>query len=155
MNLLRQKFSEVLRTLLPVVALVLLLSLTLVQVNIEVIARFLVGSLLLLTGLTVFLLGVDLAMNPIGEHMAMEMAISRTALKILLFSFLLGFLVTVAEPDLLILGKQVQNASGGSINANVMVYAVSAGVGLLISLGSVRLLSAKIPTPCSWAWHIC
>lgn len=147
MNLLRRKFGEVLRTLLPVVALVLLLSLTLVQVNIEVIARFLVGSLLLLTGLSVFLLGVDLAMNPIGEHMAVEMATSKTALKILLFSFLLGFLVTVAEPDLMILGGQVESASGGRINANTMVYAVSAGVGLLISLGSVRLLSAKISYP--------
>ena len=58
-------------------------------------------------------------------------------------AFLLGFLVSVAEPDLLILGKQVQDASGGGINAHTMVYLVSAGVGMLIMFGTFRLLRSR------------
>lgn len=144
MSLLRQKINESSRSLLPVVALVLLASFTLVSVRSDTIFRFLLGSFLLLIGLSLFLLGVDLAMYPIGEHMADEVATSKTAWKMAALSFLLGFLVTVAEPDLMILGKQVEAASGGTLGAKALVYIVSAGVGLLIFLGVFRLLSGKM-----------
>lgn len=144
MNLFRQKMNEVTRSLLPVIVLVLILSLTLVKTETEVIVRFLIGGALLLVGLAVFLLGVDLAMNPIGERMAEELATSKTAWKMGVFSFLLGFLITVAEPDLLILGEEVQKASGGVIGAGFMVYMVSTGVGILIALGTFRLLSGRM-----------
>ena len=143
MSLLKQKFGEVLRSLLPVMALVLLLAFTAVQPDATVIWRFLIGSVLLLLGLAIFLLGVDLGMNPIGDHMAVEVATSRSKMKIAFIAFLLGFLVTVAEPDLLILGYQVQEASGGAIGAVTMVYLVSAGVGMLIMFGTFRLLASR------------
>lgn len=143
MSLLRQKIEEVSRSLLPVIALVLVLAFTLVKPDSDVIIRFLIGSLLLLVGLGIFLLGVDLAMNPIGEHMATATATSKTAFGVAALSFLMGFLVTVAEPDLLILGEQVESASGGTIGAQTMVYMVSAGVGVLIMLGTFRLLRGR------------
>lgn len=140
MNLLAEKTKDVTRTLLPVVILVLLLCFTLVDVESNVFTRFLVGSVMLLIGLSIFLWGVDLAMNPIGEHMSREIATSRTFLKIAILSFLLGFLITVAEPDMLVLGSQIEAASGGVMSASVIVYMVSIGVGVLISLGVFRLL---------------
>lgn len=140
MSLLAEKTKEVTRTLLPVVILVLLLCLTVVDVEVNVFTRFLVGSIMLLIGLSVFLWGVDLSMNPIGEHMSREVATSRTPLKIAFLSFLLGFLITVAEPDLLVLGSQIEAASGGALSASVIVYMVSIGVGALIALGVFRLL---------------
>jgi hypothetical protein len=108
------------------------------------IIRFLVGSALLLVGLSIFLVGIDLAMNPIGDHMATEVATSKSGIKLAILSFLMGFLVTVAEPDLLILGEQVEAASGGAIGAQLMVYLVSVGVGILIMLGTFRLLGGKM-----------
>ncbi len=143
MSILREKVKEVSSSLLPIVALILILSFTLVKPDTDVIWRFLIGSALLLIGLGVFLMGVDLAMNPIGDHMATEVATSKTGLVVAVLSFLLGFLITVAEPDLLILGNQVQAASGGTINASFMVYMVSIGVGVLISLGTFRLLRGR------------
>lgn len=143
MSRLKHKFSEVSRSLLPVMALVLLLAFTLVKPDMDVIWRFLLGSALLLVGLAIFLLGVDLGMNPIGDHMAMEVATSKSRFKVAIIAFLLGFLVTVAEPDLLILGYQVQDASGGKIGAQFMVYMVSIGVGMLIMLGTFRLLRGR------------
>jgi hypothetical protein len=140
LNLLAEKTKDVTRTLLPVVILVLLLCFTLVDVESNVFTRFLVGSVMLLIGLSIFLWGVDLAMNPIGEHMSREIATSRTFLKIAILSFLLGFLITVAEPDMLVLGSQIEAASGGVMSASVIVYMVSIGVGVLISLGVFRLL---------------
>ncbi|NLX64749.1 MAG: DUF1538 domain-containing protein [Clostridiaceae bacterium] len=143
MSLLFEKTKEVLRTLLPVVILVLLLCLTIVDVETDVLIRFLVDSFLLLIGLSVFLYGVDLSMNPIGEYMSQEVATSKTPIKIAILSFLLGFLITVAEPDLLILGHQIQEASGNTLSSSIIVYMVSIGVGVLISLSVFRLLRDK------------
>lgn len=143
MSLLYEKLKEVAKTLLPVFILVLIICFTIVDVNSDLILRFIVGSVLLLIGLTIFLWGVDLSMNPIGEHMSREVATSRSLNKIAILSFLLGFLVTVAEPDLLILGNQIEGASGGDLVSQLIVYMVSIGVGVMISLGVFRLLKDK------------
>lgn len=140
MSLLIDKFKEVARTLLPVVILVLVLCFTVVDVGADVIVRFIVGSVMLLIGLSIFLWGVDLSMNPIGEYMSKEVATSKSLIRIAILSFFLGFLVSVAEPDLLILGSQVEGASGGTMGAMIIVYMVSIGVGILISLAVLRLL---------------
>jgi hypothetical protein len=143
MSLVFEKAKEVTRTLLPVVILVLALCFTIVDVETDVIVRFIVGSVMLLTGLSIFLWGVDLAMNPVGENMSREVATSRSFYKIAILSFFLGFLITVAEPDLLVLGSQVEAASGGTMSATLIVYIISIGVGVMISLGVFRLLRDK------------
>ncbi len=140
MNLLFEKAKEVTQTLLPVAILVLFLSFTIVDVGTNIIIRFIAGSFMLLIGLSIFLWGVDLSMNAIGKHMSQEVATSRSALKIAVLSFFLGFLITVAEPDLLILGSQVESASGNTLSSTLIVYMVSIGVGVLISFGVFRLL---------------
>ena len=143
MSLLMDKIKEVTKTLVPVVVLVLIICFTIVDVGSDVLVRFLVGSVLLLIGLTIFLWGIDLAMNPIGEYMSREVATSKSPIKIAVLSFLLGFLITVAEPDLLILGNQVEEASGGTLSAFLIVYMVSIGVGILVTLGIFNLLRDK------------
>lgn len=143
MSLLLDKTKEVTKTLMPVVVLVLVICFTIIDVEMDLILRFIVGSVLVLIGLTIFLWGIDLAMNPIGEHMSKEVATSRSFLKIAILSFFLGFLITVAEPDLLILGNQVEDASGGTLGSSIIVYMVSIGVGVMISLGVFRLLRDK------------
>ncbi|HHX92299.1 MAG TPA: DUF1538 domain-containing protein [Clostridiales bacterium] len=128
------------RTLLPVMVLVLVLCFTIVDAGTDLIVRFLAGSLMLLIGLSIFLRGIDMAMAPIGEHMSWEVATSRSPIKIAILSFLLGFLINVAEPDLLILGSQIERASGGTMNSFIIVYMVSVGVGIMVSFGVFRLL---------------
>ncbi len=140
MSLFIDKMKEVSKTLIPVVILVLVLSMTIVKVPTDIIVRFLIGSFLLLIGLTVFLWGVEIAMDPIGNHMSKEVATSTKLFKIAFLSFLLGFLITVAEPDLLILGNQIRDASGGTMSSTMIVYMVSLGVGIMVSLGVFRLL---------------
>ncbi len=143
MSLILEKIKEVGRTLLPVVFLVLVLCFTIVDVQSDVIVRFLIGSVTLLIGLAIFLWGVDLAMNPIGEYMSQEIATSRSIYKIGMLSFLLGFIITIAEPDLLVLGDQVETASGGTMSAMLIVYVISIGVGVMIALGVFRILRGK------------
>ncbi|OQB20495.1 MAG: hypothetical protein BWY11_02335 [Firmicutes bacterium ADurb.Bin182] len=138
-----EKIKEVARTLLPVTILVMVLCFTIIDAEADIIIRFIVGSVMLLIGLSVFLWGVDLAMKPIGEQMSLEVAYSKSPFKIAVLGFLLGFLITVAEPDLLILGMQLEQASGGALNASAIVYLVSTGVGVMVSLGVFKLLQDK------------
>lgn len=143
MNALQSKVKEVGQSLLPIVGLVLLLIFGLVPVDLPIIIRFLLGAALLFLGLSIFLWGIDQSMNPIGHHMAGEVATSKRLSKAVLIAFLMGFLVTVAEPDLLILGGEVEHASGGQIGARYMVLMVSLGVGILIALAALRTLLSK------------
>lgn len=143
MNALQAKLKEVSQSLLPVVIYVILMTLIFVPVEQAVILRFLLGAALLFLGLAVFLWGVDQSMEPIGVHMAQVVAHSGKLIFALLFAFLLGFLITIAEPDLLILGGQIQDASGGALQARFLVIIISAGVGLMIALGALRILFSK------------
>ncbi len=102
---------------------------------------FFVGLILVFLGLSVFLWGVDQSMEPIGYHMANEIATSKGLWKTIILGFALGFLVTIAEPDILILADQVETASGGSLKSGFLVMIISVGVGVLISLASLRILT--------------
>lgn len=143
MNHIFEKIKEVFSTLFPVLLLVIVLTATIAHVAPEVNIRFYIGSVMLLVGLSIFLYGVDLSMTPIGNYMSMEVATSKSPFKIGFLGFLLGFLITVAEPDLLILGSQIETASGGVLPALLIVYVVSFGVGLLVALGVFRVLLNK------------
>lgn len=143
MNLLQQKVKEVGQSLIPIVILVLLILFGIVDVSYGVLLRFLMGGVFLFLGLSIFLWGVDQCMNPIGYHMASEIATSKKLSKALILAFVLGFLINIAEPDLIILGSQVQLASGGQIAGQSMVALVSIGVAFMVSLGSVQILMSR------------
>lgn len=140
MSALHSKVKEVGQSLLPVVVLVVILALAFIRVDFPVVRRFLIGSFLIFVGLSVFLWGVDQCMNPIGHYMASEVATSKGLFKAIALSFVLGFLITVAEPDLMILGEEVRSASGGSIGSRFLVVMVSIGVGFMIAFGALRIL---------------
>lgn len=142
MELLTDKLKEVLASVLPIVVIVLILSFFFVDVSPDMMLRFIIGAILLILGLTIFLFGVDVGMAPIGEHMGVLVAESTTRRMVALFSFILGFSVTVAEPDLLILGQQVSDAFGGTISTYLIVFLVSIGVGIMIAYGVVRILAS-------------
>ena len=144
MNLIKEKFKEVIASVLPMVVLITILYFIFVDFNQTVFVLFIIGSFLLIVGLAIFLVGIDLAMGIIGEYFALETAKSKTTLGFLIMAFLIGFIVTVAEPDLHILSIQLELSSGGVIGAIRFVLAVSFGVGILIAAASlVRVRGAS------------
>lgn len=144
MNLIKEKFKEVIASVLPMVVLISILYFLFVDFNQNVFTLFLIGSVLLIVGLAIFLVGIDLAMGIIGEYFALETAKSKRVTSFLFLAFLIGFIVTVAEPDLHILSIQLEMSSGGVIDAIRFVLAVSFGVGVLIAAASlVRVRGAS------------
>lgn len=136
---LKEKIFESLASVLPITAIVLILSITIAPVAAGTLVLFLFGALLLVFGMGVFTLGADLAMTPMGEGMGIEMSKSRQAVWPVLIGFVFGAIITMAEPDLQVLAQQVP-----AIPNTVIVLAVAGGVGLFMMLAIARMFY-KIP----------
>lgn len=132
---LREKLDEALSAVLPIIAIVLALSLTIAPVTSGVLLVFLLGGVLLIAGMMFFTLGAELAMQPMGEHVGGYITKTRSLWIILPTGFLLGALITVSEPDLQVLAEQVQ-----SVPSNVLIFSVAGGIGLFLTLALLRML---------------
>ena len=134
---LKYKLWEALLSVLPVAALVLAVSFTpLAPLTWTERAVFAVSSLLLVVGIGLFNVGADIAMTPMGRYMGEGLTKSRRLLVLLLVSFLLGVLITVAEPDLSVLAGQV----GAVISPTLLIICVGVGVGLFLMLAVIRMI---------------
>lgn len=143
MNLLLQKFKEVLSSVLPISVLVLILNFTLVPIETDMLIRFIIGSVLVIIGLGIFLLGADIGITSIGSLMGEEAAKTNRAHSVAILGLILGFFITIAEPDLQILANEVSSASGGTIPASLILVVVSLGVGIMVAIGLLRILYEK------------
>ncbi len=131
---------EVLQATLPIVVVVSLILLFFLQAPMSLFWQFISGALLVITGLFLFLVGVRVALLPIGEMIGSEL-VSRASLFILLVAaFIFGLVFTIAEPAVWVLAPLVDTASGGSIEGVILIIAVSLGVGFFVSLAILRIL---------------
>lgn len=128
------KIKESLSSVLPVTAVVFLLTVTIVPVSGELFFMFFVGTVFLIVGIGMFTLGADTSMIIIGEKIGAQLTKSRKIWFILPVCFVIGVLVTVAEPDLKVLAEQTP-----IVDANVMIWAVGIGVGLFLVLSFLRI----------------
>jgi len=140
LNLLTKTFKDILFSVLPITILVIILSFSLVPIEIEMLARFIIGAMLVTIGLSIFLMGVHIGITPIGNLMGESIAKTNKYSFVLLLGFILGFFINVAEPDIQILAKQINVATGGIISGPLVLIVVSVGVGILVAYGLIRIL---------------
>lgn len=138
MNVIYSKLKEVLMSVLPIVTIVIILNLTLVPMEEGVMARFLLGSVLIIIGLTIFLFGVELGITPIGVNLGTTLAKSGKLWFLIITGLILGFFISIAEPDLHILADQVDMVTGGLLSKLLILLVVSIGVAVMLTLGLVR-----------------
>ena len=136
MNIL-SKLKETAVSVLPVMTIVLFLGFTFVPLDKILLARFVIGGLFLILGLTIFLLGVDLGIQPMGERCGAELTKKRSLGLLLCVAFVIGFIVTAAEPDILVFGDQVRGLFP-FVNKFAITFVIAGGVGLFIMLGLLR-----------------
>ena len=130
---LMEKIKESLSSVLPITAIVLLLCVSIAPIQTGTLVLFLFGALLLIVGIGFFTLGADISMTPMGQGMGVEMGRARHLTLPLLAAFVLGLLITMAEPDLQVLATQVP-----AIPSTVLIFTVAAGVGLFLALAVLR-----------------
>lgn len=95
------------------------------------------GCVGVILGLGVFLTGVEISVSEIGSIMGEFLARFDRIIKVIVFGVFIGFTISIAEPDLLILAGEVTTAIG--IPAQVIVMIISLGVGIMISFGLYRI----------------
>ena len=132
---LHEKLNETLKAVLPIIAIVLILCFTIAPLEPGILLAFLLGAVLLIVGMMLFTLGVDMSMTPIGENVGICMTQTKKLWVMVLLSFILGFIVTISEPDLQVLAEQVP-----AVPNMVLVLSVAFGVGLFLVAALLRML---------------
>ena len=130
-----EKLNETLKAVLPIIAIVLFLCFTIAPLEPGILLSFLLGAVLLIVGMMFFTLGVDMSMTPIGENVGICMTQTKKLGVMVLLSFILGFIVTISEPDLQVLAEQVP-----AVPNMILVLSVAFGVGLFLVAALLRML---------------
>ena len=138
---LMEKLREALVAVLPIIVIVLILCFSVAPISPSILLCFLIGAVLLVLGMMFFTLGAELSMTPMGEKVGTCMTKSKKLTLIVSLSFLLGFIITVSEPDLQVLAGQVPSIPNG-----ILIAAVACGVGLFLVFALLRMLF-RIPLP--------
>ena len=131
------KLKESLISVMPVSLLVFALSVTpWVNISKDELFVFVVGALLLVLGIGLFNLGADMAMTPMGQYIGQGLTSSKRLGVLLGVGFVMGLLITIAEPDLSVLAEQVKAVMNGPL----LIGTVGLGVGLLLMMGIYKIL---------------
>ncbi|TVQ71311.1 MAG: DUF1538 domain-containing protein [Oceanospirillales bacterium] len=99
------------------------------------------GFLLVIIGLYAFVVGLKIGLFPIGTSMAEQLIGLNSYGFIYLFAFMIGFATTMAEPALIAVGQQAEEAAAGKIKGNMIRILVAMGVAVGITIGVYRLIT--------------
>lgn len=132
---LQKTLIEALKAVMPIVGIVTILCFSIAPVTPSILLCFLLGALLIMVGMMFFTLGADLAMTPMGERLGTSMTKSKKLWIVVILSFILGFIITISEPDLQVLAGQVP-----SIPNMTLIIAVAVGVGCFLIIALLRML---------------
>ena len=112
----------------------------LVNLTTTELVAFSVSAVLLIFGISLFNLGADMAMSPMGDHVGAGLTKSKKTIILLSVCFVMGLLITVAEPDLSVLADQVSDV----INpAMLLIITVGVGVGLFLVIAIIKIVTKK------------
>ncbi len=151
------------KDVLPILVIIFGFQLLVIRRRIPNLGKVLVGFVYVLLGLSLFLVGLEKALFPLGEQMAAQLtdpafihgAADKVAevlrwedyMWVYAFAFAIGFATTVAEPSLIAVAIKAQEVSGGAISIWGLRIAVAIGVAIGIALGTYRIVSG---TPLHW-----
>lgn len=135
-TILKEKLIESAKSVLPISAIVLLLCFTVAPVDMANFTSFIFGSVLLIVGISLFTLGAETSMTPMGEYVGAQMTRSRKIWLIILLSFVVGAMITMSEPDLQVLATYVPSIQPSLL----LILSVSLGVGAFLVVAMLRIL---------------
>ena len=134
------KIKEALVSVLPVTLIVIILNFTpLINLSIDELIVFAISSIFLIIGIGLFNLGADLAMTPMGSHIGSGLTKSKKIGILLSVCFALGFFITIAEPDLSVLAKQVEEIMNGTL----LIVFVGIGVAIFLFIAVLKIIFKK------------
>jgi len=130
---LKVKLREAVFAVMPVTFVILLLGFTIVPMPVDVVLMFLVGAGFVIFGLAVFTLGAEMAMTPMGDSLGYYIVKKRNTAFLIFMGLVSGFIITIAEPGLIVLAEQVPG-----IPSLVLIVTVATGVGVFLAIAFLR-----------------
>ena len=132
-----KKLQEATVSVLPVTAIGLILNCTpLVSFSTQETIVFVCSAIALIIGMSLFNLGADIAMTPMGEQIGSGLSKTGRFKTLLVICFVMGLFITIAEPDLSVLADQVKNI----IDSTALKIAIGMGVGMFLVLSVLKIV---------------
>lgn len=140
MHKLRENFVEVITSILPMTVLILVISWILAPFDRDMMISFLGGAVMMIIGMTLFLFGANISMMEVGSQVGSFMVKRQSLTLIILLGFVIGWVITIAEPDVQVLSDQVSDVSGGKVPKMLLVAVVGIGVGIFLVIALLRII---------------
>ncbi|MDL0431164.1 DUF1538 domain-containing protein [Marinobacter sp. TBZ242] len=131
---------EMVRDVLPIILTVLVFQYLVLRRGLSNPRKILFGFALVILGLYAFVVGLKIGLFPIGTSMAEQLVALDGFVFIYLFAFMIGFATTMAEPALIAIGQQAEDAAAGTLNGNAIRLFVALGVAIGITVGVHRII---------------
>lgn len=132
---------EMVRDVLPIILTVIIFQYLVLRRKLSNPRKVLFGFVLVILGLYAFVVGLKMGLFPIGTSMAEQLTARDNFTYVYLFALLIGFATTMAEPALIAIGKQAEEAAAGALNGNVIRILVAVGVAIGITIGVHRIIT--------------
>jgi len=133
------KLKESFFSVMPITLIIFAIILFFVPTETDVVIKLLISSVLMIFGVAFFSLGADNSMIELGSGVGAALSKRNKLLFMLVTGFIIGFAITVAEPDIMVLAKQVADSTSLS-SEWVFILTISLGVGILFVLGILRIV---------------
>ncbi|MBC7085818.1 MAG: DUF1538 domain-containing protein [Methanomethylovorans sp.] len=136
----KETYKEVLQAILPLTLAVLLIMLLFMDMDSDLVITFLKGTIFVIFGMGLFLMGVKLGMLPIGEAIGADLPQHGSVIFIVVVAFLLSFMATVAEPDVRVLSTMIESVSDDNISRSALILSIALGVGFFVTVSMLRII---------------
>lgn len=133
--------GEVTTALLPIILLFLVFQLLFRRFHRHQLLKIVSGLVYTYIGLILFLTGVNVGFMPAGQHIGAAIAQSPYKVLLIPIGMLIGYFIVKAEPAVLVLTKQVEEISNGSISQKSIEHSLSIGIALSVGIAMIRILT--------------
>tara|TARA_R110001592_G_scaffold42588_6_gene138185 strand:+ start:30593 stop:32107 length:1515 start_codon:yes stop_codon:yes gene_type:complete len=130
-----------LRDVLPIILVILFFQYAVIRKPLPYVRRAITGFAMVIMGLYAFVVGLKLGLFPLGRSMAEQLISLDTLVFVYLFALAIGFATTMAEPALIAIGGQAEEAAPGKLNARHIRLLVALGVAIGITIGVHRIIT--------------
>ncbi|HDS46171.1 MAG TPA: DUF1538 domain-containing protein [Methanomicrobia archaeon] len=135
-----EELRSTLKSLLPAIALIFIFQILFIRMPLREFSQIVLGLLFAVVGFVLFLQGAKIGLLPMGERVGTSL-IERHALSlILLFGFLLGIMLTIAEPDVRLLAYQIETVMVSDISRTEIISVSALGLGIFALIALLRIV---------------
>ncbi|WP_071131070.1 DUF1538 domain-containing protein [Enterococcus timonensis] len=136
----RKSLKEVIFAIIPMTILILILLAAFAPLPAIELATFVVGALMMIGGMTLFLFGAEHSMMAVGDLVGKFMVKKKNLALMAGLGFVIGIVITIAEPSVQVLAQQVFTISDGGIPRTLLIGVVSVGTGVFLSFALLRVI---------------